>query len=213
MMKSTVWAVAATVFAAVCLFAPVTEAGNAAWPVPEKTVSADSAAFFGKLRSLGKTVSITCSFTERKSLKALSSDVVRTGEFSFSAPDTVALVYSDGDRIDISGGGFTMVSAGKVSEGRLRSNPVLSRIYPLIKASADGDFSGFARDGKLEVYRSGAGYELVYIPSSAFVSRYLSCIRMRFSGEDMAMDRLRMEEASGNVLEYSFTDRKIERLQ
>ena len=99
--------------------------------------------------------------------------------------------------------------AGRTTTARMNSNPMLRQMQSIFGACMTGDLEALRQTGRMSVTPREGGYRVVLIPESRAARRYVSSITLDFDAADMTLDRLRMEQPSGDYMLYRFSRKRL----
>lgn len=189
-----------------CMLLAAAAAPNAARGQEASAAERFAEQFAARSRSVE---SILCAFTETRHMSVLADDVVRSGTFRYKRPARMALDFDSGDRIVMTGELFLNRMAGRTTTARMNSNPMLRQMQSIFGACMTGDLEALRQTGRMSVTPREGGYRVVLIPESRAARRYMSSITLDFDAADMTLDRLRMEQPSGDYMLYRFSRKRL----
>ncbi len=152
------------------------------------------------------TQTIECDFTLTRTMGFMDSDVVSVGRFHYLRGAGISLDFTEpaGDRITMGRKRFRIVSAGKTSVVKVDSNPMLRQLQRMLTACMTGDVNMLGEGSELAYADEGGNYIVTITPSGRRARNMVKLITLTFEKENMSLVTLRMEEASGDVSEYTF---------
>ncbi|MDD4293747.1 MAG: outer-membrane lipoprotein carrier protein LolA, partial [Bacteroidales bacterium] len=109
----------------------------------------------------------------------------------------------------INGQKLRILSNGKNQIIDLKNNPVMREVRSLIAASFLGNLSQVGTTYKISYFDNKSGVVVVVVPQSKQLSSVITRITINFKGSNAEIERLKIEEGSGSVTEYIFTNQRI----
>jgi outer membrane lipoprotein-sorting protein len=173
---------------------------------------AQDAGFAERLKTVSAaTRTIECDFTLTRTMSFAAADVVSDGRFYYLREAGISLDFTKpaGDRITMGRERFRIVSAGKTSVVRLDSNPMLRQLQRMLTACMTGDVAMLGQGSKMTFEDGGANFVVTLTPSGGRAKSMLRLITLTFEKQNMSLTTLRMEEASGDVSQYRFFNKKF----
>lgn len=157
------------------------------------------------------TNSISCRFVQTKNLAMIQNPVVTTGDFYYLKEGNIALKYDDpqGDEIVMSKGKIKITAGGKTNIVGLNSNAMLRQMNNMLTACLTGDISLLVAGADTRYFDCGNTYIVEIVPSKKQVRQHMSKITLVFDRNDMSLDSMRMDEASGNYTMYEFNGKHL----
>lgn len=170
------------------------------------------AAFDSKLKSHSDaTETMIADFRQEKSMEMLKNKMVSKGVFKYKKADKIAFLYSQPMvyHMVINNQKLRILSNGKNQIIDLKNNPVMREVRSLIAASFLGNLSQVGATYKINYFGNKNGIVVVVVPQSKQLSSVITRITIYFKGSDAEIERLKIEEGSGSVTEYIFTNQRI----
>lgn len=153
--------------------------------------------------------SIKCDFVEVRTMSVLQNPVKKKGKFSYTRPSNLELNFDDGDFIRMTESRFTMRNAGKTTDMKLSSNPMLKELKRILSACMSGDLKQMTKGFAYNIEEEDGSYSVSLTPQRGRGGMKLKSILMVFDKKDMTLSSLKMNEASGDSIEYLFNNKKI----
>lgn len=151
--------------------------------------------------------SIECRFVQTRSAAALERAVEKEGRYYFLQPYRVLLAFEDGDYIKITSTMFEIRQDGRTSATRVGSNPMLKSLNKMLAACISGDASQLTSGFASEVTADERTFTLRLLPLRGRSHKGAETLLV-FDRKDMSLQLLKMEEPSGDYLQYRFFDVK-----
>ena len=152
---------------------------------------------------------ITCDFTQIRSMAVLAQEVSKEGRFTYMRPENILLAFDDGDYIMLTETDFTMKNAGNVMDVKVNSNPMLKELKKILSACMTGDVKSMASGFNMEVADMQDFYVVTLLPVKGRGAAKMKSVRMNFDRKDMSLTMLMLEEPSGDSIRYDFTDKEF----
>lgn len=169
---------------------------------------ADASSFLDGLRkALSSQVGMSADFVQTKKVKMMKDVQTSKGTFFYQKElNKAALTYTEpaGNKIVISGDKISVVTAGKRTDIKTKSNPALSQFSEMITACLTGDFSSLDSKMNTQYFVDNKTYTLVMTPKSARVKKHISEIVLRFDDSDKTLRLMRLTEANGDYQQYEY---------
>ena len=178
----------------------------------KKLSDSEITAFDNKLKSRSQsTETLIADFRQEKSMEMLKNKMVSKGVFKYKREDKIAFLYSQPMvyHMIINGQKLRILSNGKNQIIDLKNNPVMREVRSLIAASFLGNLSQVGATYKINYFGNKNGIVVVVVPQSKQLSSVITRITIYFKGSDAEIERLKIEEGSGSVTEYIFTNQRI----
>ena len=178
----------------------------------KKLSGSEVAAFDSKLKSRSDaTETMISDFRQEKSMEMLKNKMVSKGVFKYKKADKIAFLYSQPMvyHMVINSQKLRILSNGKNQIIDLKNNPVMREVRSLIAASFLGNLSQVGATYKINYFGNKNGIVVVVVPQSKQLSSVITRITIYFKGSDAEIERLKIEEGSGSVTEYIFTNQRI----
>jgi len=178
----------------------------------KKLSGSEVAAFDSKLKSRSDaTETMIADFRQEKSMEMLKNKMVSRGVFKYKKADKIAFLYSQPMvyHMVINSQKLRILSNGKNQIIDLKNNPVMREVRSLIAASFLGNLSQVGATYKINYFGNKNGIVVVVVPQSKQLSSVITRITIYFKGSDAEIERLKIEEGSGSVTEYIFTNQRI----
>lgn len=152
------------------------------------------------------TETIECDFTLTKTMAFMASDVVSQGRFYYLRSVGISLDFSEpaGDRITMGRDKFRITSAGRTNVVSVTSNPMLRQLQRMLTACMTGDVAMLREGSRMSWTEEDDYYVVTLTPDNRRARNMVKQIVLTFEKENMSLEKLRMEEASGDVSEYGF---------
>ena len=199
-MKSYIFILIALIFSA-----------NVASAQTFKTMS-DSKAFQQKLHATAaKTTTLQSEFVQVKHLDVLSEDIESNGKLFYKADDNVRWEYTEPLEylIVLRKGKVSIKDEGKVSSYDLSGNKTFEKINEMMVSSMKGDLLVDQSDYKYVFKESSSAYLVEMYPKEKKVQEFLKSIKIYFSKKDYSVQKVKMEEQSGDYTLMKFKNQKI----
>lgn len=144
-------------------------------------------------------------------MEMLKNKMVSKGVFKYKREDKIAFLYSQPMvyHMIINGQKLRILSNGKNQIIDLKNNPVMREVRSLIAASFLGNLSQVGTTYKISYFDNKSGVVVVVVPQSKQLSSVITRITIYFKGSNAEIERLKIEEGSGSVTEYIFTNQRI----
>jgi outer membrane lipoprotein-sorting protein len=178
----------------------------------KKLSDSEVTAFDSKLKSRSEaTETLVADFRQEKSMEMLNKKMVSKGIFKYKKEDKIAFLYSQPMvyHMIINGQKLRILSNGKNQVIDLKNNPVMREVKSLIAASFLGNLSQVGTSYKISYLGNKGGIVVVVVPQSRQLSSVITRITIYFKASDAEIERLNIEEGSGSVTEYFFTNQRI----
>ena len=114
------------------------------------------------------------------------------------------LQFEDGDYIKMNEVAFEMRSAGSVNSMKAAANPMMKSLNTILSACVAGDLSTLTRSFTIELTATAEEWILTLQPRQARMAAHIARIVISFDRRDMSLNVLRMEQAGGDSVSYSF---------
>jgi outer membrane lipoprotein-sorting protein len=194
------------VYFVLCLCAAMTgaKAQNAG-----RTPEAD---FAERLKTVSAaTETIECDFTLTRTMGFAAGEVVSEGRFYYLRGAGISLEFTKpaGDLITMGRERFRIVSAGKTSVVKVDSNPALKQLQRMLTACMTGDVALLGQGSTLAFDDRGAGFVVTLTPTDRRAKNMVRQIVLTFEKKNMSLTAMRMEEASGDMSQYRFFDKRF----
>ena len=176
------------------------------------SLSAQEADFAERLRTTSAaTRSIECDFTLTRTMSIMASDVVSEGRFYYLRDAGISLEFTQpaGDRITMGRERFQIVSSGRTSVVRVDSNPMLRQLQRMLTACMTGDVEMLREGSQLAFTDEGVTFVVTITPTDRRARGMVRLITLTFEKQNMSLTTLRMEEASGDVSQYRFFNKRF----
>lgn len=154
---------------------------------------------------------IRCRFRHVRTMSILSSDVVLEGDFVYARPENILLSYDNGDFIKMTPTQFRMKNSGGETSAKMNSNPMLKELKRILSACMTGDVLSVMHGFELDLAEDAGTYRAELKPLNKKALKQLSSINLIFDKKDMSLCLLQMEERSGDLTSYRFTDKVFNR--
>lgn len=156
-----------------------------------------------------KVVTITCPFVQTRKVFVLDNEVKKPGTFYFQQPNDMLLSFDDGDYIKITKEWFEMKTAGHISQTKVSSNPMLRRLGAILSACVVGNFDEMVKGFAMDFERSEQEWVVTLKPKRGRAVSKINRIVIHFDNRDMSLNKLKMEEKSGDYTEYAFSQKQF----
>lgn len=164
--------------------------------------------FEQELRSKNEDItSIKCQFVQTRGMSVLASTVSKEGVFYFERPNSMQLLFFDGDYIKMDDLQFEMKVAENVTETKIDANPMLKNLRSILGACVIGDFSQMTKGFFAELEHTPTEWIVTMKPQRGKVASKISQIVISFDQNDMSLNCLNLMEKSGDYTMYQFTDK------
>jgi outer membrane lipoprotein-sorting protein len=173
---------------------------------------AQEADFEEKLKTVSAaTETIECDFTLTRTMSFASGDVVSEGRFHYLRGEGISLDFTKpaGDRIKMGRERFEITSGGKTSVVKIDSNPMLRQLQRMLTACMTGDVATLRQGSQFALRDEGANFVVTLTPTDRRAKGMVKLITLTFEKQNMSLNALRMEEASGDVSLYRFFNKKF----
>ena len=167
-------------------------------PDPVSPVSLD-----GVLARFARIEGLTLHFHEVKHIALLSSPIVTDGSIAYARPSRLAR-RGGTQTVLIDGTTLRMSDGGHEEHMDLASQPVVRSFVDSFRALLAGDRAALARSYRLTFVNDGAAWTITLTPSGAPLNQFLTSIV--FSGDGDALNRMTMNETSGDTTTTTFAD-------
>lgn len=176
---------------------------------PNSKLKSEFESKFEQYSKLIKTIS--CEFTQEKTMKVLENKVSMKGNFYYDSKGDICLDYLNpsGNKIIFSGEKFMMLNSGKKTVANLNSNPMLSQLSEMLIACMTGDVSKFKVGWGMEYAQNEDEYILTLTPVNRRVNKMINGIVLHFVKKDMSLSQMKMLENGGDVSDYKFFNKVI----
>lgn len=148
--------------------------------------------------------SVRSSFVQTSELSVLGNKVEKRGSFYYHIPSKLLLQFEDGDYIKMNEVAFEMRSAGSVNSMKAAANPMMKNLNTILSACVAGDLSTLTRSFTIELTATAEEWILTLQPRQARMAAHIARIVISFDRSDMSLNVLRMEQAGGDSVSYSF---------
>lgn len=163
------------------------------------------------LEQSSATQSIVCKFRETKQIAMIEKPVVATGNFFYKKENNLALIYDDpkGDQIVMSNGKFKITSGGKTNVVSMNANSMLRQMNNMLTACFVGDISLLTAGAQSNYSETADTHQVEIRPTRKKVRDNMAVIWLVFDKQDMSLNSMKIESASGDYTEYQFTDKVL----
>ncbi len=175
-------------------------------------LKAQEADFAERLKTVSAaTETIECGFTLTRTMSFAAADIISEGRFYYLREAGISLDFTKpaGDQITMGRERFRIVSAGKTSVVKVDSNPMLRQLQKMLTACMTGDIEALKEGSELTFKDNGADFIVTITPSDRRAGKMVKLITLTFEKQNMSLVTLRMEEASGDVSQYRFFNKKF----
>ena len=175
-------------------------------------LKAQEADFAERLKTVSAaTETIECGFTLTRTMSFAAADIISEGRFYYLREAGISLDFTKpaGDQITMGRERFRIVSAGKTSVVKVDSNPMLRQLQKMLTACMTGDIEALKEGSELTFKDNGADFIVTITPSDRRAGKMVKLITLTFEKQNMSLTTLRMEEASGDVSQYVFFNKKF----
>lgn len=163
--------------------------------------------FAKELVAKSRTVqTIVCDFTETRHMDVMAKDLVRTGQFHYKIPSQMRLDFTSGDWIIMTEETFD-ANERPNSTTRITANPMLRQMHNVFGACMTGNMERLMGSGQVTITQNKSGYRVELVPSSRSALKYVNRIVLDFDRADMTLETLRMEQPSGDYMQYVFRNK------
>ncbi len=152
---------------------------------------------------------ISCRFTQVRTMSVLANDVRKEGHFTCVRPGNILLAFEDGDYIKLTDTHFKMKNAGAVTDMKISTNPMLKELKRILSACMTGDVRMLSSGFEIDVEDAGSFYEVSLLPLRNRGAAQMKSVILHFEKQDMSLDLLLFEEASGDSITYEFTEKEF----
>ena len=152
---------------------------------------------------------IVCDFTETRHMDVMAKDLDRIGQFHYKTPSQMRLDFTSGDWIIMTEEAFSMRTNGRTSTTRVTANPMLRQVRNVCGACMTGNIERLMGSGRVTITQNKNGYRVELVPSSRSALKYVNRIVLDFDRTDMTLEMLRMEQPSGDYMQYVFRNKKL----
>jgi outer membrane lipoprotein-sorting protein len=154
---------------------------------------------------------IECDFTLTRTMSVMASDVVSEGRFYYLRREGISLDFTKpaGDEITMGREKFKIVSSGKTSIVKIDSNPMLRQLQRMLTACMTGDITMLREGSNITLSAEDNNYIVTLTPSDRKAKNIVKLITLIFEKQNMSLVTLRMEEASGDISQYKFFNKKF----
>ncbi|MBS0561256.1 MAG: outer membrane lipoprotein carrier protein LolA [Proteobacteria bacterium] len=158
------------------------------------------------MRRLAAVQAAEATFTERKTLAALTAPVVTHGRLVWRRPSYLAKItdppdaetlVADGDRLTVTEG----EAAPRMLD--LSAEPGLRALVDAVRGTLAGDLAALSASYAVALAGDPAAWSLILTPRSAEVSRYLT--RAVLGGTEAALRSVEFAQANGDVSVMTIT--------
>ena len=149
--------------------------------------------------------SIECRFVQTRSSSVLAQDADKEGRYYFLQPYNILLAFDDGDYIKINSTMFEMRQNGQSSSTRVSSNPMLKSLNKMLTACISGDASQILAGNVSEITAGEDEFILRMQPQRGRSGKKTETLLI-FDRADMALKLMKIQEPSGDFLQYRFFD-------
>ena len=164
--------------------------------------------FEQELRSNNEDItSIKCQFVQTRGMSVLASTVSKEGVFYFERPNSMQLLFFDGDYIKMDDFQFEMKVAENVTETKIDANPMLKNLRSILGACVIGDFSQMTKGFFAELEHTPTEWIVTMKPQRGKAASKISQIVISFDQNDMSLNCLNLMEKSGDYTMYQFADK------
>ena len=150
--------------------------------------------------------SIQCRFTQTRSAAVLAHDAEKEGSYYFLQPYQVLLAFDDGDYIKITSTMFEIRQNGHTNSTKVGSNPMLKNLNRMLTACISGDAAQIVSGFRCAITADEREYRLELLPQQGRSAKKGPVVRLTFDRSDMSLKQMKMEEPSGDFLQYRFYD-------
>ncbi len=181
-------------------------------PLATTTLHAQEADFAARLRTTSaSTRSIECDFTLTRTMSIMAGDVVSEGRFHYLRDAGISLDFTrpEGDRITMGRERFQIVASGRTTVVKVESNPMLRQLQRMLTACMTGDVEMLRQGATLAFADEGATFVVTITPTDRRTRGMVRLITLTFEKQNMSLTTLRMEEASGDVSQYRFFNKRF----
>ena len=175
-------------------------------------LKAQEADFAERLKTVSAaTETIECGFSLIRTTSFAAADILSEGRFYYLREAGISLDFTKpaGDQITMGRERFRIVSSGKTSVVKVDSNPMLRQLQKMLTACMTGDIEALKEGSELTFKDNGADFIVTITPSDRRAGKMVKLITLTFEKQNMSLTTLRMEEASGDVSQYRFFNKKF----
>jgi outer membrane lipoprotein-sorting protein len=171
----------------------------------------DKSTFQNALKNSSEKVkSITANFSQIKYLSFMEEEVKSSGKFYFIKPDKVRWEYTSPTSyfIVINGNQLITFMNGKKTVIDASKNKTFGEINKIMVGSINGEIANHP-DFKSTLYESTSAYRLNLVPQSKALKEVMNEIIIWFDKGNMAVNQIKMLEASGDYSIISLADKNL----
>lgn len=154
--------------------------------------------------------SIESDFTQVNASIYLNVEKETPGKFYYKAEDKVCLKNDDKNFILMNEGNFLVSTDGNKVRADKKSSPMVSELGILLKSCITGDYKTILqrRNTSLDITQD-ASYYILNIKMGGSAKRYFSDVTLTYSKNDLSLYKLKLQEASGSYITYTFSNQKF----
>lgn len=162
------------------------------------------------IRNTSLINSISCDFSQEKTLAALSEKIISSGVFKFKREDKVRIEYHEPYRylLIMSGDEIFVKEDGKVNQTNVRSNKVFRQIQQIILDCVRGTIVN-SEDFFPKMFENAGHYLIEMTPVSKSLGKFYSSIVLIVDKNDHTLQSLEMNEPSGDKTLMIFRNKII----
>jgi outer membrane lipoprotein carrier protein len=153
------------------------------------------------------TRTLDAHFVQTKFVALLDEPLVSTGRLRFRRPDQVRLDVETprSATILISGAEITIPGLSEQDRQALAGTPTAA-VFRQLGSLFAGEFSRAPRHFSVAAQAQGEAIEVTLIPTAADWQRLFRAITLRFTGRELNLAAVRLDEALGDRLEVELRD-------
>jgi len=153
------------------------------------------------------TQTLTARFTQTKHVSLLDEPIVSTGRFAFKRPDRVRLDIETphAATVLVNGRQVSIPGLSDAERQQLAMGP-MAAMFAEFGAMFSGSRAALSKNFEVVAQPAEGGIAMTLTPTLPEWQRLFRTIALRFSGPDLVMHSMRLDDALGDRLEIVMTD-------
>ncbi len=154
--------------------------------------------------------SIESDFIQVNASIYLSAEKKSEGKFYYKADDKVCLKNDDKNFILMNSGEFLVSTDGNKVRAGKKSSPMVTELGTLLRSCITGDYKSILqrRNTSLSITEDSL-YYILNITMGGSAKKYFSEITLKYSKKDFSLYYLKLQEANGSYITYTFNNHKF----
>lgn len=155
--------------------------------------------------------SMQCTFTQKKTNKLLSRDIVSRGVMYYAAPSKLRWQYTSpyDYTFIINGDNVSIKSTKKTQQIKVSENKIFRQITSIILSTITGGSISKSKDFSVEIWKSGNGYFAKLYPKKKEVKQIYKVIELTFTPRLTMISTVKMVEKTGDATIVTLNNVKL----